>query len=176
MFKEERKNSNFKWSDIGDISKGRENLGDVISVTMYRMMQFTLRDATVMHVGVETANKIFYDAGFVSGQNFYKEIMCESKEEFSKFMSELQRMLKEKGVGILRMEEANMDDLTFVLTVSEDLDCSGLPPVGETVCKFDEGFLAGILESYTGKKFNVKEVDCWGTGARVCRFTANKAG
>lgn len=172
MFVEDRKEQDFKWSDIGDISKGRENLGDVISVTMYRMMQFTLRDASVKHVGVETTNKIFYDAGFISGQNFYKEIMFNSKEEFPKFMSELQRKLKEKCVGILRMEEANLEDLSFVLTVSEDLDCSGLPPIGETVCKFDEGFLAGILEGYTGKKFDVKEIDCWGTGARVCRFTA----
>jgi len=28
------------------------------------------------------------------------------------------------------------------------------------------------MESFTGKTFEVKEVDCWCTGDRTCRFTA----
>ncbi|MCK5055523.1 MAG: 4-vinyl reductase, partial [Candidatus Aminicenantes bacterium] len=28
----------------------------------------------------------------------------------------------------------------------------------------------GILEAYTGKAFRVKEIDCWASGDRVCRF------
>lgn len=70
------------------------------------------------------------------------------------------------------IEEADEEKLQFVLTVSEDLDCSGLPIFGETVCDYDEVFIAGILEEYTGKKFMVKEVDCWATGDRTCRFEA----
>jgi predicted hydrocarbon binding protein len=56
--------------------------------------------------------------------------------------------------------------------VTEDLDCSGLPVTNETVCDCDEGFIAGILEIYTGSEFDVKEVDCWSKGDRVCRFEA----
>ncbi|MGO5051014.1 hypothetical protein ACTQ6A_00640 [Lachnospiraceae bacterium LCP25S3_G4] len=44
-----------------------------------------------------------------------------------------------------------MDNGEAILTVGEDLDCSGLPITGETVCNFDEGFLAGILKVYTKK-------------------------
>ena len=65
--------------------------------------------------------------------------------------------------------------MSFTLTVSEDLDCSGLPIYGETVCNYDEGFIAGIFYVYTGKEFNVKEIDCWSTGDRTCRFTVNPA-
>ena len=64
-----------------------------------------------------------------------------------------------------------MERLAFIVTVSEDLDCSGLPITGETVCDYDEGFIEGIFETYTGKKFQVKEIDCWSTGDRTCRFT-----
>ena len=60
----------------------------------------------------------------------------------------------------------------FTLTVEEDLDCSGLPVSGETVCDYDEGFIAGVLEAYTKKAFHVKEIDCWASGGRVCRFHA----
>ena len=46
-----------------------------------------------------------------------------------------------------------------------------LPVTNETVCNYDEGFIAGILEAYTGKKYDVREVDCWASGDRVCRFS-----
>ncbi|HEX3001497.1 MAG TPA: 4-vinyl reductase, partial [Methanoregula sp.] len=58
---------------------------------------------------------------------------------------------------------------------SEDLDCSGLPDIGHAVCTYDEGFIAGLLEAFTGKQFKVVEVDCWCTGDRTCRFTADLA-
>ena len=47
------------------------------------------------------------------------------------------------------------------------------PVLGETVCNYDEGFLSGILSTYTGKEYNAVEVDCWATGDRVCRFHVN---
>jgi predicted hydrocarbon binding protein len=62
--------------------------------------------------------------------------------------------------------------MELLLSVSEDLDCSGLPLQENTVCVYDEGFLAGILYDFTGKHFDVKEVDCWATGDRTCRFAA----
>lgn len=173
MFKEERKDIKFNWADIGDISAGREHLGESVSVALYRMLQFSVRNSAIKHVGVETANKIFFDAGFASGVAFFNEMMGGKHDDFPAFVRELQRLLREKGIGILRMEETDLDNLRFVLTVSEDLDCSGLPPVGETVCVYDEGFIAGVFQGYTGKQFKVKEVDCWGTGERVCRFVAD---
>ncbi len=87
-------------------------------------------------------------------------------------MGDLQQKLKELNIGVLRVEEADLEKLALVLTVAEDLDCSGLPVGGDTVCDYDEGFIAGVLEVYTGTAFNVKEVDCWATGGRVCRFSA----
>jgi predicted hydrocarbon binding protein len=54
--------------------------------------------------------------------------------------------------------------------VAEDLDCSGLPDYDEMICTYDEGFISGLLHEYTGKSFDVKEVDCWCSGDRVCRF------
>jgi hypothetical protein len=46
---------------------------------------------------------------------------------------------------------------------------------GETVCTYDEGFIAGLLGEYTGLPFVVKEVDCWCSGDRVCRFDVKRA-
>ena len=74
------------------------------------------------------------------------------------------------GIGIFRMEASDMEALTFTMTVEEDLDCSGLPEGMGEICVYDEGFLQGILESFCGKSLTVREVDCWASGDRVCRF------
>jgi predicted hydrocarbon binding protein len=79
-------------------------------------------------------------------------------------------VLREQAIGILRIEKADLDNMIFTLTVEEDLDCSGLPLTDEVVCQYDEGFIAGIMETYTGQPFHAKEIDCWASGDRVCRF------
>jgi hypothetical protein len=75
-------------------------------------------------------------------------------------------------MGILRIEQADMKKGELVLTVSEDLVCSGLPEEGYEICTYDEGFISALLENFSGKPFIVKEIDCWCTGARTCRFSA----
>ena len=70
------------------------------------------------------------------------------------------------------MEQMDEAPGKFVLTIAEDADCSGLPVLGQTMCNYDEGFIAGILTTYTGKQYMVVEIDCWATGDRVCRFSA----
>ena len=93
-------------------------------------------------------------------------------DDLGDYVAELQRLLRELGIGILRVEKADAEKGEFVVTVSEDLDCSGLPDTGDAICIYDEGFIAALLESFTGSPFTVKEVDCWCTGDRTCRFTA----
>jgi predicted hydrocarbon binding protein len=161
----------FSWDLIGDIAKGRPNLGPNTRLEVYRLMQFTFRDVMEQHLGSEKTEKIFYEAGKLAGMEFYNNIFSEISD-FNTFIKSLQETLREMGIGILRVEEADMEKGNFVLSVSEDLDCSGLPDLGYEVCTYDEGFISGILESYSGSPFKVKEVDCWCTGDRTCRFTA----
>ncbi len=170
MFK--KKGYRFEWKDLGDIQVGRPSLGLKTNVAVYRLMQFSLRDALVRHCGIEEASQLFVDAGELAGSEFCKNVL-NTDLGFDEFVADLQSKLKELEIGILRVEEADLENMKFMVTVSDDLDCSGLPVSGETVCDYDEGFIAGILGTYTGEKFDVKEVDCWASGGRVCRFSAN---
>ncbi|MDR3110451.1 MAG: 4-vinyl reductase [Planctomycetaceae bacterium] len=165
----------FSWDIIGDLQEGRPNMGDKVNLILYRLMQYTFRDVAEQRLGTEECNKLFYDAGKLAGMYFFEQYLKEFKElPLAGFVAELQRVLKELGVGILRVEKADADNGAFVLTVSEDLDCSGLPDLGIEVCNYDEGFIAGIFYKYTGAEFNAKEVDCWCSGDRTCRFEVNK--
>lgn len=171
MFKEERSGYKFQWKDLGDIEQGRPNLGPTTSVSVYRLMQYTLRDVLITRYGVDAANDILVEAGKLAGSEFCRNLL-DLNTDFAGFVAQLQERLKFLNIGVLRIEKADVDNMDFVMTVSEDLDCSGLPLVEETVCDYDEGFIAGILNTYTGKDFDVKEIDCWATGDRTCRFTA----
>ncbi|PRR83687.1 V4R domain-containing protein [Clostridium vincentii] len=161
----------FSWDLIGDIEDGRPNLGNTTRVEIYRLMQFTFRDVIEQSLGSDKTDKIFFDAGKLAGKEFYKH-MIKPTQDLNDFIKQLQFVLKDLGIGILRIEQADMDKGELVLTVSEDLDCSGLPELEYEICTYDEGFISAILESFSGMKFHVKEVDCWCTGDRTCRFNA----
>lgn len=169
MFKEERKSSLFAWQNLGDIEIGRPNLGPNVPVVAYRLMQYTLRDVLIEELGVDTANSFLAKAGKLAGKHFC-ENMLDCKTDFNQFTAQLQQVLKEQAIGLLRIEQADLDKMHLILTVAEDLDCSGLPCTDEVVCHYDEGFIAGVLEAYTGQSFVAKEIDCWASGDRVCRF------
>jgi len=171
MFREARDESNFHWTMLGDIDEGRPNLGQTTSVAVYRLMQFTLRDAMIKELGVENTDTIFFEAGKRAGTEFYEHLLTKD-QSFSQFVNELQNVLKDLKVGVLRIEKSDLEHNAFTLTVAEDLDCSGLPVCEEQICTYDEGFIAGLLESQTNRPFAVKEVDCWCSGDRVCRFDA----
>jgi len=165
---------NFEWKDLGDIALGRPNLGTSTHVVVYRLMQYTMRDVLEKHWGAEKANDFFIEAGFKAGVEFCNNVL-DVTLDFDGFVANLTTKLEELGIGLLRIEKADLENLSFVLTVSEDLDCSGLPYSGVAFCDYDEGFIAGIMQAYTKQAFLVKEIDCWGTGDRTCRFTVEKA-
>jgi predicted hydrocarbon binding protein len=174
MFKEEREETRFDWTMLGNVAEGRPNLGQTTEVSVYRLMQFTLRDVLIKEFSVEVADRVFYEAGKTAGKHFYDKLITK-RDTFHEFVENLQELLRDMKVGILRVEEADLENLTFKITVAEDLDCSGLPVCDEEICTYDEGFIAGLLTSHTNREFNVKEVDCWCSGDRVCRFDVTPA-
>ena len=163
---------NFNWETLGDIKEGRGDLGEDMPVVVYRLMQFTMLDVLSKAHGLDQANAYFRDAGFLAGSEFAKNVL-DLSVDFDTFVADLQKALAELKIGVLRVEAFESDTGRLVLTVEQDLDCSGLPITNENVCIYDEGFIAGILNAYTGKPYDVREIDCWASGDRVCRFDAN---
>lgn len=171
METEDARKYNFFWGLLGDLDAGRPNLGEMTRVEVYRLMQFCFRDVLEKDLGTEKADEIFYNAGYLAGTHFYRHAIGEAAD-LGEFVRKLQDALRDMLIGVLRVEEEDLANGRLTVTVSEDLDCSGLPELSYEVCTYDEGFIAALLESFSGKKFKVKEVDCWCTGDRTCRFLA----
>ena len=89
----------------------------------------------------------------------------------------------------LGFKDASLDDLAELweslglgetscsrdtLVVENCYFCSGLPNVGYTYCKFDEGFIAGFLVKSANQSFSVEETKCWGLGYEFCEFNVKK--
>ena len=161
----------FSWDLLGDLQLGRPNLGPTARLEVYRLMLFCFRDVLEKNLGTAETDRIFYEAGRMAGTQMYEHLIGEP-ESLNDFVARLQKVLMDLGIGILRVEQADPEKGEFLLTVSEDLDCSGLPESDTEICVYDEGLIAALLESFTGKKFRVREVDCWCTGDRTCRFKA----
>ena len=170
----------FVWEDTvgADLSLSRPTLGPTMRVEAYRLFQFTLRDVLERYYGTEQADTLFREAGVLAGRNFYEQYLT-GAGSLGELSVAIQNAFEELGIGIFRVESAGrpegsggLKQKNLILTVDEDLDCSGLPDTREVVCVYDEGFIRGILECFTGVGFSVREIDCWCTGARTCRFEA----
>ena len=150
----------------------RGNLGEELPVLVYRLLEYSLKEELIRRYGKDEQVEVFRSAGRMAGEYFTKN-MLNLDQPLDQFVNELQNKLKEVMIGVLRIEDVDEESGKIILTVAEDADCSGLPVLGETVCNYDEGFIAGILSVYSGKQYTAIEVDCWATGDRVCRFQAN---
>lgn len=150
----------------------RGNLGEELPVTVYRLLEYSLKEELIRRFGKDTQIDIFRNAGQLAG-NYFATHMLNLNQPLDSFVSELQKKMQELKIGVLRIEHVDEESGRIILTVAEDADCSGLPVLGETVCNYDEGFISGILSTYSGKPYKAVEVDCWATGDRVCRFHAD---
>ena len=159
----------FDWRLIGNISDGRPNLGGEVEVEMYRLLQYTLRDVLEERLGADGADEAFFKAGELAGHAFYNRSIA-PVHSIDEFVRKTQQVLREKRIGVLRIEELGTDMERVVLTVDEDLDCSGLPELDYETCIYDEGFISALFQSFTGRPWKAEEIDCWCTGARTCRF------
>ena len=159
----------FRWDFVGNLQLGRPDLGPLSRVECYRLLQFSLRDVLEKHFGAQTTESLFHEAGFLAGGEFFQHVVG-SCATISEFFEKTRAAMESLRMGILRMESSDMQTKQFVLTVGEDLSCSGLPDVSREICFYEEGFLAGLFTAFMGEPFVAHEKECWCNGSRFCRF------
>ena len=159
----------FDLSQLGDVSLGRQTLGVEMPVSVYRLFQFTMREVLTKRYGEGEMIQSFRISGKLAGQAF-AQANLNLALPFDQFVEHLKENLSAAKIGLLELEQIDPVNQTYTFTVRDDLDCSGVPHLGNTLCQYDEGFIAGILYAYTHRDYAVVEIDCWGTGADVCRF------
>lgn len=134
----------------------RPDLGQNIDLVYMRLLRVALRDT----FGSKLSNSILYE----SGKNLALHNIKVST------VDELLGYLKKLMIGITKV--ISISDNKIVLEEDECAVCSGMPNIGEPLCSFESGFIAGGLTSILKKEVSVVETACWGLGDNVCRFEA----
>jgi len=101
------------------------------------------------------------EIGRDAGKSIGEDLSVKNKEEL---YQELSDFWKKTGLGTMKVTEEDG------LIVEECFDCCDMPEVGHTLCSLDEGILEGIIESALGKKVDVIEEECHGSGHEHCLF------
>jgi len=134
----------------------RPTLGGTVPIQLYRAIRLlAFREV----LGSEISAAILR----VSGRSVAQKMGVRSVQE-------LVCALQDLSVG--KLSSLEQTDEQIVLVATECATCSGLPNIGETICHFETGFIAGGLEDVLGGRVKAVETQCWGLGDRVCRWEA----
>lgn len=146
------------------------SLSAEIPLSVYRLFLFTLRDTMGRRYGEEATKTLLQNCGRMAGFVLAQKLLDLTLSP-SDFFTALGDFFVTAKLAVMDIESIDLEQWTIRITLRDDLDCSGLSPTGETYCQYDEGLIAGILYAYTEREFTVLELDCWGTGAELCRFS-----
>ncbi|AWB09798.1 hypothetical protein TDSAC_0422 [Thermodesulfobium acidiphilum] len=145
---------------IGNIDAGRPNLGLLMPVFMYRFFFISVQEKLKERFGQSEADRVLFDAGFLAGNEFC-ETFISAEGDVKKFLVSLQTAFKEQRLGVLQLEDMDLNSLYFEISILEDVYCSGVEHSDRFVCSMCEGFLAGIFSFYFKRIFEAKELEAW---------------
>jgi predicted hydrocarbon binding protein len=123
----------------------RPKLGDRAGVALYRLLRLVALEDIIGRGAGATA----YVAGKKLGQN----LGLTNLEDFLGLCSSI-------SLGIIKVPV--MTSSRIYVDVYECVTCSGMRPVGRTLCQFEAGLVAGVVQTVTGKPAKAKELTCIG--------------
>ena len=123
----------------------RPKLGDKAGVALYRLLRLVALEDIIGRGAAGTA----YIAGKKLGQN----LGITKLEQFLE-------LCKAISLGVIHVPV--MTASKIYVDVYECVTCSGMAPVGRTLCQFEAGIVAGVVQAVTGKTAKAREITCIG--------------
>src|SRR5271157_506118 len=108
---------------------------------------------------------LLFDSGTMVGK--YLDPLFQSVE-MDPLVEELGQFWRKFSFG--EIDEVMQTSDAVYFNVYDCFECSHVPNVGQTICRFDEGFLSTLLSEKLKTQYSVEELECYGTGAGHCRF------
>lgn len=146
----------------------RNKLGQQVPINVFR----ALRLEGMKEIAGRGANAIIYRGGRNLGLNMGSDISARlsNPTDLSEYLTAVVKTFEDLGIGIVSVADGSFDNGQVYLRVDECVTCAGIPNIGETVCHFEGGVVAGIVQHFTGSLVTAKEVQCWGMGDKICMF------
>jgi predicted hydrocarbon binding protein len=147
---------------------GRSKLGQLVPVHVFR----ALRLEGMKEIAGRGANAIIYRGGRNLGYNIGQDISTRMSDpgNLNEYLTTVVHTFEQLGIGIVSVAGGSFSDGQVYLQVDECVTCAGIPNIGETVCHFEGGVVAGIIQNFTKSIVTCKEIQCWGKGDKSCVF------
>jgi uncharacterized protein len=132
----------------------RPTLGADAGVALFRLLRLVALE-DIMGRGAS-------GTGYVAGKKLGISLGITKLEDFL-------TLCKTLKIGVIDVPVLN--DKRIRVDVYECVTCSGLDTVGRTLCHFEGGLIAGVVESVLKKRMRAVEVTCiGGLGDKACGF------
>ncbi len=90
--------------------------------------------------------------------------------DYEGILNELSIFWKDHDLGNMKI----INKREPAILVIDCYHCGRMPNVGKTLCSMDEGIMEGIFSSRLNIEYNVREIECFGTGHHHCKFVVNE--
>jgi predicted hydrocarbon binding protein len=123
----------------------RPTLGDNAGVALYRLLRLVALEEIIGRGAAGTA--------YVAGKKLGNALGLTKLDQFLELCNSLK-------VGII--EVPVLTESRIYVDVYECVTCSGMRTVGRTLCHFEAGLIAGVVETVVKKRAKAREVTCIG--------------
>lgn len=127
------------------LSVVRPTLGDNAGVALYRLLRLVALEDIIGRGAAGTA--------YVAGKKLGNSLGLTKLEQFLELCATLK-------IGII--EVPILTESRIHVDVYECVTCSGMRTVGRTLCHFEAGLIAGVVETVVKKRTKAREVTCIG--------------
>jgi uncharacterized protein len=132
----------------------RPTLGNDAGVALYRLLRLVALEDIIGRGAAGTA--------YIAGKKLGASLGLTSLEDFLGLCHSLK-------VGVIKVPV--LTDSRIRVDVYECVTCSGMAPVGRTLCHFEGGLIAGAVGTILKKKTRAIETTCiGGLGDEACGF------
>jgi uncharacterized protein len=123
----------------------RPKLGDRAGVALYRLLRLVALEDIIGRGAGATA--------YVAGKKLGANLGITKLEDFLALCH---------AISLGTIQVPVMTPNRIYVDVYECVTCSGMRPVGRTLCQFEAGIVAGVVQAVTGKPAKAKEMTCIG--------------
>jgi predicted hydrocarbon binding protein len=132
----------------------RPSLGDNAGVALYRLLRLVALEDIIGRGAAGTA--------YVAGKKLGTSLGLAKLDDLLELCASLK-------IGIIKVPVATANHVR--IEVYECVTCSGMEPVGRTLCHFEGGLVAGALTTIFKQKIRAVETSCiGGLGDEACGF------
>jgi len=93
------------------------------------------------------------------------------KSSLDDYLNAVTELVKTSRIGVLK--KVSLDENHLVLALDECITCAGMDNINKRICHFEVGLVAGLMESFIGKKVRARETKCNANGEGTCEVTVD---